>query len=119
MAHETIETPELLAAREARAAQATRADQGAQHAPIPIGVKDPLPFCIWTTVALLAWILSPPLTVAFFGTLGLRAYWRAWRAGLDYSKCILRDVRLVMLYLSLLTAAGVGWTIVTLMRWLS
>jgi hypothetical protein len=118
MAQETIETPELRAAREARAAQAARVAASMQHAAIPVGIKDPLPFCIWTTVALLAWICSPPLTVALFGALGLRAYWRAWRAGLDYSKCILRDVRLVMLYLGLLTATGIGWTIVSLVRWL-
>lgn len=112
------ETPELRAARDARAAQTARIAQGMQHAAIPVGVKDPLPFCIWTTVALLAWIFSPPLTMAFFGALGFRAYWRAWRAGLDYSKCILRDVRLVMLYLGLLTVAGIGWTIFNIAQWI-
>lgn len=112
----TTDSPELRAAQDARAQQAARAAQVA--APVVAAVKDPLPFCIWTTVALLAWLFTPALTVALFGALGLRAYWRAWHAGLDYSKCMLRDVRLVMLYLAVLTVAGTGWTVWTLVRWL-
>lgn len=105
------ESPELHAARRAREEQAARVAAGALREPVPVAVKDPLPFCIWATVALLAWVFSPPLTVAFFGALGLRAYWRAWRAGLRKSDCYLGDPRLVMLYLATLTLAGVGWTV--------
>jgi len=113
-----METPELRAARQARAAQTARVAAAVEHVAAPAAVRDPLPFCIWTTVALIAWLCSPALTVALFGALGLRAYWRAWRAGLDYSKCILRDVRLVMLYLALLTVAGSGWAAWSLARWI-
>lgn len=105
---EPVEAPERAAARAARAAQAALA---AQPGPLPAepAVKDPLPLCVYATVALLAWLLSPPLTVAAFAALGLRAYWRAWRAGLRRSNCFLRDPRLVMLYLAVLLVAGLVW----------
>ena len=48
--------------------------------------------------------------LAFFAARALLAYRRAWRAGLRRSDCILRDLRLVMLYLGILAAAGAGWT---------
>lgn len=111
---ETIESPELHAARLAREAQAARvaASPSSPLAPPTAYVRDPLRFCIWTTVALLAWVFSPPLVVAIFAAFGFRAYWRAWRAGLRRSDCFLRDPRLVMLYLGLVGVAGAGWTIV-------
>ena len=109
---DTIETPEMHAARAAREAQAARVAQAASEQPLaPPAVRDPLPYCVYTTVALLAWICSPSLAVAAFAALGLRAYWRAWRAGLRKSDCVLGDPRLVMFYLGLLLAAGVGWTV--------
>lgn len=104
-----IETPELTAAREARAAQAARVAQGASQASAAPAVKDPLSLCVYATVALLAWLFSPPLTVAGFAALGLWGYWRAWRAGLRRSSCFLRDPRLVMLYLAALLVAGLAW----------
>ena len=105
-------TPELQAAQEARAAQAALVAEGARPRPIPPpAIPDPLPLCVYTTVGLLAWIFTPAATVAFFGVLGLRAYWKAWRAGLRKSDCILRDPRLVMLYLGVLSAAGAVWTV--------
>ncbi|MDP9122354.1 MAG: hypothetical protein M3O15_13470 [Acidobacteriota bacterium] len=73
-------------------------------------MADPLRFCVWTTVALLAWVLSPGLVAAVFGFAGLAAYARAWRAGLRRSDCILGDPRLVMLYLGLVGVSGFGWT---------
>ncbi|HYN99021.1 MAG TPA: hypothetical protein VEU28_05050 [Actinomycetota bacterium] len=45
-------------------------------------VQDPLRLCIFTTIALLAWLLTPPLVVTFFAGMGLLAYARAYRAGL-------------------------------------
>jgi hypothetical protein len=96
------ESPELAAARRAREEQAARVAAGEGLSPIPPpAVRDPLAYCVWATVALLAWLLSPPLIVAVFGGVGLWAYARAWRAGLRRSDCILRDPRLVMLYLGL------------------
>lgn len=94
------------AAREAREAQVAREARGA-----PAGraaVKDPLPYCIYATVALIAWVASPPLALAFFAGLGLRKYWRAWRAGLHESDCLLGDPRRVMVYLAALMVAGAG-----------
>ena len=74
---------------------------------------DPLRLCIVTTVALLAWLFGP-FAVAVFAVLGLAGYWRAHRAGLTRSRCYLRDVRLVLLYLALVLVAalaGAAWTI--------
>jgi hypothetical protein len=60
---------------------------------------DPLRYCIFTTIALIAWAVSAPVAVALMSALGLAAYWSAWRDGLRTSKCVLRDVRLVLAYL--------------------
>jgi hypothetical protein len=102
------ESAELRAARLAREAQAARVAGGPLPAG-PVGVRDPLPLCIYATLGLLAWIFSPPLIIALFAALGLRAYWRAWRAGLRRSSCYLYDVRLVMAYLGTLLLASVGY----------
>jgi len=106
---ETLDTPELRAARQAREAQQSLLAQHEAAPAVAAAVKDPLPLCVYATVALLAWLFSPPLTVAAFAALGLRAYWRAWRAGLRRSSCFLRDPRLVMLYLAVLLVAGLAW----------
>jgi hypothetical protein len=111
------ETPELAAARRAREAQAALAAEGALPRPVPApAIPDPLPLCVYTTVALLAWIFTPALTAAVFGAAGFHAYWRSWRAGLRRSDCVLRDPRLVMLYLGLVSAAGVAWTVLRILR---
>jgi len=102
--------PALDAAREARAAQAALAEAGERPQPTPPPVRDPLSLCVNATVALLGWIFTPGLVAAVFGFLGLYAYARAWRAGLRRSDCVLRDPRLVMLYLGLLGTAGLAWT---------
>jgi hypothetical protein len=114
------ETPALAAAREARAAQAAlvAAGEPASRPIPPPPIPDPLRFCVWTTVALLAWIVSPALVAALFGFAGLYAYGKAWRAGLRKSDCILRDPRLVMLYLGLVGVAGVAWTVWRVFAWL-
>jgi hypothetical protein len=115
------ESSELAAARRAREEQAERKLRAQQAAsgerPLPIPppvIRDPVAYCVWATVALLAWLLSPPLVTAVFGAAGVWAYVRAWRAGLRRSDCILRDPRLVMLYLGLLAVTGLlafgsGW----------
>lgn len=70
---------------------------------------DPLRLCIFATIALLAW-LGGPWALAFFAALGFVGYWRARRAGLLRSKCLLGDTRLVLVYLAalfLLAAWGI------------
>lgn len=80
-------------------------------APQPDGATapfDPLRLCIFATVALLGW-LAGPFALAFFAALGFVGYWKARRAGLTRSDCLLRDTRLVLAYLGLLVVlAGVG-----------
>ncbi|GJG87821.1 hypothetical protein tb265_30020 [Gemmatimonadetes bacterium T265] len=76
--------------------------------PPPAGVAaDPLRFCVFTTVALLAWVLGPVVVAAMAG-LGLVAYARAVRGGLTESRCVLRRPRLVLLYLACACAVGAG-----------
>ncbi|MFI6790894.1 hypothetical protein ACIBG4_26560 [Nonomuraea sp. NPDC050383] len=67
---------------------------------------DPLRLCVYATVALLAWLLGPWVVLGFAG-LGFAGYWKARRAGLTRSKCLLRDTRLVLAYLGLLGAVAV------------
>ncbi|MEI7644845.1 MAG: hypothetical protein WCJ55_11245 [Chloroflexales bacterium] len=102
------------AARKAREAQASRAADPPPPPP-PARVKDPLPYCIYTTVCLICWVASPSLAITFFAGLALRKYWRAWRAGLSKSDCLLGDPRRVMVYLAALMLAGAGYTIWHLM----
>jgi len=61
---------------------------------------DPLRYCIFTTIALIAWVVGAPVAVVVMSGLGLAAYVSAWRAGLRTSKCVLRDTRLVIGYLA-------------------
>jgi hypothetical protein len=70
---ELSETPELTAARRAREAQEARAAEATQPRPIPPpAIPDPLPLCVYTTVALLAWLLTPALAAAVFGAVPSR-----------------------------------------------
>ena len=83
----------------------------ASPTPVPY---DPLRLCVFATVALIAW-LAGPFAVVFFAGLGFVGYVRARRAGLERSKCLLRDTRLVLAYLGALALAGaVGAVLVTL-----
>ena len=66
---------------------------------------DPLPLCIFATVALISW-LTGPFAVIFFAGLGFAGYVRARRAGLGRSKCLLGDTRLVLVYLGAMGFAG-------------
>lgn len=72
---------------------------------------DPLRLCIFTTIALLAWLLSPPVVVVWMSSLALWAYWKAHRAGLTRSRCYLRDVRLVLAYLAAAWVLGIVFTV--------
>lgn len=81
-------------------------------APVEAGY-DPLKLCIFATVALLGWALGP-FALLWFAGMGFVGYWQARRAGLTRSRCLLRDTRLVLLYLGLLAVAGgVGIVLVT------
>ena len=68
---------------------------------------DPLRLCVFTTVALLGWLLGP-WAVLVFATMAFAAYTRARRGGLLRSKCLLRDTRLVLAWLGLLVVAAVA-----------
>ena len=60
---------------------------------------DPLRLCIYTTVALIAFVLGP-IAVLGFSILAIAGYARARRNGLLRSRCKLGDTRVVLLYLS-------------------
>lgn len=77
----------------------------------PATVYDPIRFCIFTTIGLIAWAFGPPFAVMLMSGLGLVAYAQAWRQGLRQSKCFLRDPRLVMGYLGGAFILGIGFTI--------
>ena len=81
--------------------------------------SDPLRLCVFTTIAVLSWLLTPPLVVVWMATLGLLGYTRAYRRGLTRSNCLLRDVRLVLLYLTLAWVAGAYFTIRSVIGWVS
>jgi hypothetical protein len=66
---------------------------------------------VYTTVAVLAWLLTPAAVVALFSGVALVAYFRARRAGLVKSKCKLGDTRLVMAYLAVAFFAGAYFTV--------
>lgn len=76
-------------------------------------IDDPLRLCIATTVALIAWLVTPALAVTIFGTIAIVGYARARRAGLMSSRCKLGDTRIVLAYLTLATLAG---AVATVMR---
>ncbi len=78
--------------------------------------SDPLRLCVFTTIALLAWLVGPAV-VAGLAALGFVGYLRARRAGLTSSRCILRDTRLVLGYLgvvAVVAAVGVGRQVLAL-----
>lgn len=86
---------------------------GTPLAPAEPAPFDPLRLCIFATVALLGW-LGGPFVLLFFAALGFVGYWKARRAGLTQSKCLLRDTRLVLVYLALLVVAagaGIWWKV--------
>ena len=77
---------------------------------------DPIRFCVFTTIALIAWIFGPPIAVTLMSGLGLWAYANAWRQGLRESKCVLRDPRLVMGYLGTAFVAGLVFAVRGIVR---
>jgi len=82
----------------------------------PPGPFDPVRFCALTTVALLAWLVTPPVVITVTAGLGLWAYMRARRHGLTRSRCLLGDTRLVIGYLALAFLLGGALTVRGLLR---
>ncbi len=80
----------------------------------PAATFDPLRYCIFSTVALLARALGPGPVMVAVSILGIAAYAVAWRAGLKVSRCLLRDPRLVIAYLVGILTLGVVVTISSL-----
>ena len=74
--------------------------------PAPKASFDPLRYCVMTTVALLAWLLSPPVMVVAMGAIGFGMYWQAIRGGLTRTRCALRHPKLVLGYLALACVGG-------------
>ena len=72
----------------------------------PPAGPDPLKYCIFTTVALLAW-LAGPLVVMALAAMGVVAYGQAIRRGQRRTRCLLRDTRLVVAYLAAAFILGV------------
>lgn len=72
---------------------------------------DPLQLCIYTTIGVISWLITPALTVAIFGSLGVVGYGRARRRGLAKSRCKLGDTRLVIAYLAVAATLGAAVTI--------
>lgn len=60
---------------------------------------DPVRYCVYTTIALIAWVVTPAAAVVWLSGLGLWGYGKAWRAGARRSRCLLRDIRIVFAYL--------------------
>lgn len=81
-------------------------------------VFDPIRFCIFTTIALIAWAFGAPFAVMLMSGMGLWAYANAWRQGLRQSKCFLRDPRLVMGYLGTAFVLGAVFTVRNLVQFL-
>ena len=71
----------------------------------PAAPFDPLRLCIYTTVALIAFVLGP-IAVLGFSILAIAGYARARRNGLLRSRCKLGDTRLVLLYLSVVAVSA-------------
>ena len=84
----------------------------------PPQTDDPLRLCIVATVALLGWALGP-FALLWFAAVGFLGYWRARRAGLTRSSCLLRDTRLVLLYLGLLALAATIGIVDLVQGWVS
>jgi len=86
------------------------------HRPQAVGIAqerqfDPLQLCIYTTIGIISWLITPALTVTVFGGLGVVGYWRARRRGLAKSRCKLGDTRLVIAYLAVVATIGAAATI--------
>lgn len=83
------------------------------------GGLDPMRLCTFTAIAILAWVLTPPVVVVWMATIGLIGYLKAYRAGLIRVHCRLRDVRLVVAFLALAWLTGAWFTVQSLIDLIS
>jgi hypothetical protein len=90
-----------------------------QQAAVAEKQYDPLALCIYTTIGLISWLITPALTVTIFGTLGVVGYVRARRRGLAKSRCKLGDTRLVIAYLAVAALVGAAFTVSNVIDWVS
>jgi len=74
-----------------------------------------LRLCVFSTVALLGWLLGPWALVVF-ASVAVVGYARARRAGLLRSRCKLGDTRLVLAYLVVLAGVAAAAIIVPFVR---
>lgn len=79
------------------------------------GPPDPLRLCVFSTVALLGWLLGPWALLAFAGV-AVVGYARARRAGLLRSRCKLGDTRLVLAYLVVLAGVAAAAIVLSIIR---
>jgi hypothetical protein len=70
--------------------------------------------CTLTAVALLAWLITPPVAVMIISGAGLISYAARARQAHVEGACILRDTRLRLAYLA---AAFLAGAVVTAVRW--
>ena len=75
---------------------------------------DPLQLCVYTTIGILAWLVTPAVVVASFGAIAVVAYVRARRRGLARSRCKLGDTRLVIAYLASVASIAMAITVTNL-----
>jgi len=78
--------------------------------PTAAALRSP-PACTVTAVLLLAWVLEPAPLVALVSGVGLIAHLRDVRRAHLEGGCVLRDRRLLLLYLGAAFVAGVVGTI--------
>ncbi|HEX6887792.1 MAG TPA: hypothetical protein VF143_06770 [Candidatus Nanopelagicales bacterium] len=79
---------------------------------------DPMRLCTATFVAILAWVLTPPLAVLLLATLGLLAQWRARRSGQAHGNCRVRNPRNVVVLLALAWLAAAWATAQEVTAWI-
>jgi hypothetical protein len=70
--------------------------------------------CTLTAVALLAWLVTPPVAVTLVSGAGLISYAARARQAHVEGACILRDTRLRLAYLA---AAFLAGAVATIVRW--
>jgi len=90
-----------------------------QQAAVTEKQYDPVALCIYTTIGIISWLITPALTVTIFGTLGVVGYVRARRRGLAKSRCKLGDTRLVIAYLAVAALVGAAFTVLNVIDWVS
>lgn len=75
--------------------------------------------CVATTVAWIAWLVTPPVAVTVSATMGVIGYVRARREGLLDSRCALGHTRRVIADLGLSLVAGIIGVVVLIGRLVS